>query len=180
MPAAMGKTSTKKELAVGIAKGCLLDFETTGLDPATSEVITFGYIVGSTLTILQRRDASPSFDREVRELLESLPEPLFAYNSSFEEKFARMKYGVSRKFGDVMGPWKRRADAEGVKWPKLDELLPDPETYFGDEITSGAQVPALWREFLQSGNDGLLTKIVRHNEIDLLRELMLLVRFGFD
>ena len=79
-----------------------------------------------------------------------------------------------------MAPWKRRADAEGLKWPKLEELLPDPETYFGDEITSGKQVPIIWREYLATGDEELLERIVRHNEIDLLRELMLLVRYGFD
>lgn len=169
-----------RNLPVGVAEGSLIDFETTGLDPKTCDVVTLGYVVGNTLRILQRRDSSPSFDKRVKEVLVALPEPIFAYNSSFEEKFAREKYGISRKFGDIMAPWRRRADAEGLKWPKLDELLPDPETYFGDEITSGAQIPRIWAEYLATGKSELLDRIVRHNEIDLLRELMLLVRYGFE
>jgi len=169
-----------RDLPVGVSKGSLIDFETTGLDPKTSDVVTLGYVVGSTMRILQRRDRTPLFDKKVKEVLESLPEPIFAYNSSFEEKFAREKYGINRRFGDIMAPWKRRADNEGLKWPKLEELLPDPETYFGDEITSGAQVPRIWANYLATGNEDLLDQIVRHNEIDLLRELMLLVRYGFD
>jgi uncharacterized protein YprB with RNaseH-like and TPR domain len=169
-----------KHLPVGISEGSLIDFETTGLDPRTSDVVTLGYIVGNTMHILQRRDTGPSFDKRVKEVLESLPEPIFAYNSPFEERFTRDKYGLARRFGDIMAPWKRRADEEGLKWPKLEELLPDPETYFGDKITGGAQVPGIWADYLATRNVDLLERIVRHNEIDLLRELMLLVRYGFD
>lgn len=170
----------ERSLGVGIAKGSLLDFETTGLDPATDMVLTVGYIAGSHLRILQRTTQTDDFDRHAKDVLSTLPEPIFAYNASFEERWLKSKYGIQRQFADIMLPWKRRAETEGRKWPKLEELLPDPETYFGEAIVSGRHVPELWAEYLRTKEVAHLDKIVRHNEIDLLRELMLLVRYGVD
>jgi len=42
------------ELRVGVASGSLMDLETTRRDPFGDEIITFGYIEGHTLRIVQR------------------------------------------------------------------------------------------------------------------------------
>ena len=44
-----------KQLPVGVAKGTLIDLETTGLDSCLYEIITLGVVVGNKLKILQRK-----------------------------------------------------------------------------------------------------------------------------
>jgi hypothetical protein len=39
----------------------------------------------------------------------------------------------------------REDRARGLKWPKLDELVSEPEEYFGEARVSGRDVPAIWR-----------------------------------
>ena len=39
-----GTLTSKIDLLVGVWKGSVIDIETTGLNPATDEIITFGFI----------------------------------------------------------------------------------------------------------------------------------------
>jgi uncharacterized protein YprB with RNaseH-like and TPR domain len=170
-------TSYSRELMLGIPKGTLIDLETTGLDVDRDEIVLFGYIQGSRLEIICRNsDDEAPFIAQLAELVPTLPEPFYAYNLSFEKGFLRAR-GIEIEGIDLFQPWKEKADALSLKWPKLDELFSHAERYFNEPVISGKHIPWLWQSFLSSGDDSYLQQIIKHNESDLLRELYLLVYY---
>jgi uncharacterized protein YprB with RNaseH-like and TPR domain len=46
--------TSKIELLVGVWKGSVIDIETTGLNPKSEEIVTFGFIEDNRLQIIQR------------------------------------------------------------------------------------------------------------------------------
>ena len=74
-------------------------------------------------------------------------------------------------FVDIMEPWKARAEAARRKWPRLDELISEPEDYFHQGKVSGRDVPRLWQSYKA---DRLhcppLRVIMAHCLRDVLRE----------
>ena len=169
--------SYSRELMLGIPRGTLIDLETTGLDVDHDEIVLFGYIQGSRLEIICRssKEEAP-FIAQLTELVPTLPKPFYAYNLSFEKGFLRAK-GIDIEGIDLFQPWKEKAEALYLKWPKLDELFSHAERYFNEPVISGRDVPLLWQRFLYTENDDYLQQIIRHNESDLLRELYLLVYY---
>lgn len=170
--------SSRMDLLVGISKGTLIDIETTGLDVARHEIITLGFISGNKLCVIQRkvRNKTP-FYKEIKDELSKLPRPFYAYNSDFEESYFKTQLGVRVKMVDLMKPWTEIANRKAVKWPKLDELVSEPEMYFNITRISGRDIPSLWKAFLSNGDEKLLQMPSRHNRADLLRELYLLVQY---
>jgi hypothetical protein len=69
-----------------------------------------------------------------------------------------------------MKPWKVKAVLQGLKWPRLSELISEPQQYFEDRVVSGGDVPKLWKNYLRTGSQKNLTLIMQHNLSDLLRE----------
>jgi uncharacterized protein YprB with RNaseH-like and TPR domain len=170
-------TSYSRELMLGIPQGTLIDLETTGLDVDHDEIVLFGYIQGSRLEIICRNseDEAP-FIVQLAELVPTLPKPFYAYNLSFEKGFLQAK-GINIEGIDLFQPWKEKAEALYLKWPKLDELFSHAEHYFNEAVISGKDVPLLWQRFLYTEDDDYLQQIIKHNESDLLRELYLLVYY---
>jgi uncharacterized protein YprB with RNaseH-like and TPR domain len=170
-------TSYSRQLMLGIPQGTLIDLETTGLDADCDEIVLFGYIQGSRLEIICRNSEEEApFTVQLAELVSALPRPFYAYNLSFEKGFLQAK-GILIEGIDLFQPWKEKAEALYLKWPKLDELLSHAEHYFNEPVISGRDVPALWQKFLLTRDDNYLQQIIRHNESDLLRELYLLVYY---
>ena len=170
-------TSYSRELMLGIPQGTLIDLETTGLDVDHDEIVLCGYIQGSRLEIICRNsDQETPFTVQLAELVSSLPRPFYAYNLSFEKAFLQAK-GIPIEGIDLFQPWKEKAEALYLKWPKLDELFSHAEHYFNEPVISGRDVPLLWQKFLRTRDDSYLQQIIRHNESDLLRELYLLVYY---
>ena len=184
-----GLTETKNHirttitLAIGLEKGSLIDFETTGIPwrDKEHEVVTLGYFHGNKLVIVQRKSKEKSlFYREIREILERLPRPFYSYNSRFEKEIMEKELGLKVResdFVDLMGPWKEKADFKGIKWPKLDDLISEPEDYFEESKISGKDVPGLWKAYLSGGTEKLLKMIMEHCLSDILREMILLIRY---
>jgi len=170
-------TSYSRELMLGIPQGTLIDLETTGLDMGKDEIVLFGYIQGSHLEIICRssKDEAP-FIAQLAELVATLSRPFYAYNFSFERGFLHAK-GIEIEGIDLFQPWKEKAEALCLKWPKLDELLSHAEHYFNEPVISGRDVPSLWQKFVYTSDDSYLQQIIKHNESDLLRELYLLVYY---
>jgi len=169
--------SYSRELMLGIPQGTLIDLETTGLDMGHDEIVLFGYIQGSRLEIICRSSIEEApFIVQLAELVPRLSKPFYAYNLSFEKGFLQAK-GITIEGIDLFQPWKEKAEALYLKWPKLDELFSHAEHYFNEPVISGKDVPLLWQRFLQTGDDNYLQQIIRHNESDLLRELYLLVYY---
>jgi hypothetical protein len=170
-------TSYSRELIVSIPQGTLIDIETTGLDGSYDEIVIFGYIQGSRLEIICRTSEKEGpFIAQIARLVPNLSRPFYAYNLSFERGFLKAK-GINIRGIDLFQPWKEKAEALRLKWPKLDELFSHAEHYFNEPVISGKDVPLLWEEFLKTGDKDYLQQIVRHNESDLLRELYLLVYY---
>ena len=170
-------TSYSRELMLGIPQGTLIDLETTGLDIDHDEIVLFGYIQGSRLEIICRNSQEEApFIAQLAELVPTLPKPFYAYNLSFEKGFLQAK-GIDIEGIDLFQPWKEKAEALYLKWPKLDELFSHAEHYFNEPVISGRDVPLLWQRFLYTGDDKYLQQIIKHNESDLHRELYLLVYY---
>ena len=170
-------TSYGRELMLGIPQGTLIDLETTGLDLDHDEIVLFGYIQGSRLEIICRssQEEAPFTDR-LAALVPMLPRPFYAYNLPFEKGFLQAK-GINIEGIDLFQPWKEKAEALCLKWPKLDELFSHAEQYFNEPVISGRDIPFLWQRFLYTRDEGYLQQIIKHNESDLLRELYLLVYY---
>lgn len=170
-------------LALAVEKGSLIDFETTGRPRIDSEheVITLGYFQGHELVVIQRKtEEKGQFYQEVKGTLERLPRPFYAYNADFETSVMQDELGMKvakTDFVDIMHPWKVKADRFGLKWPKLDELISEPEDYFKDNKISGKDVPGLWKAYLAGGTETLPRMIMEHSLSDLLRETILLIRY---
>jgi len=168
-------------LIVGIERGSLIDFETTGVPfkDKEHEITSFGYITSNKLVIITRRikEKAP-FYSEIKEIIKKLPKPFYAYNARFESDVMKKELNLSFKeedFVDLALPWKAKAEEVRLKWPKLDELISEPEKYFGDIQVSGKDCPGLWKGYLATGNENLLKMIAQHNLSDLLREAILLL-----
>jgi len=169
--------SYSRQLMVSIPQGTLVDIETTGLDEIHDELVIFGYIHESRLEIICRtsKEERP-FIAQISKLVSKLPKPFYAYNSSFEKRFLKAK-GINIEGIDLFQPWREKAEALNLKWPKLDELFGHAEHYFNEPVISGRDIPLLWGKFLETENKDYLQQIIRHNESDLLRELYLLVYY---
>jgi len=166
------------KLLVRIPKGSLIDLETTGLNPNQDEIVAFGCIKGNYLKVVQRKCRNETYfltliNQEFRELRQ----PFYAYNAKFERDFVKTKFGINARFVDLMEPWRKKADKTRIKWPKLGELISEPEEYFGEKIIRGEDIPKLWSKYLTSKDFKYLKPIIRHCQIDLLRELVLLIHY---
>ena len=106
-----------------------------------------------------------------------LPRPLYAYNSEFEEGFLKAQLGMRVKMKDLMKPWREMANHRAIKWPKLDELVSEPEMYFDTTRVSARDIPSLWDAYLSNRDEKLIELPLKHNRADLLRELYLLVQY---
>jgi uncharacterized protein YprB with RNaseH-like and TPR domain len=163
-------------LGCSINNGCILDIETTGVDPAKDEIITLGFIKGDELCVVQRRGlATEPFYSLIGKVLHSLPQPIFAYNSKFEESFLKTQLGFQGQFVDLMEPWRVKAEDVEVKYPTLDELVPGPEAYMGERRITGSEVVLLWRRYREDRDERKLALIIRHNQIDLLQSMAVLI-----
>lgn len=171
---------SKLSLLVSIPKGTLIDIETTGTAPLKDEILTFGFVAKNNLVIIQRRTMRKEhFYEEVRKVLRMLSEPFYAYNLHFEQKFLQNQLGVRCSGIDLFKPWQNRAEKKyGIKWPKLDDLISEPEVYYNERRIRGEDVPLIWKKYLNNKKERFLESIMRHNQSDLLRELYLLIQYS--
>lgn len=172
-----------KSLQLGMKKGSLIDFETTGRPGVDKEheVVTLGYMEGNTVIIKQRTiEDKGQFYHEIRGTLWELPRPYHAYNAGFERGIMEAELGIStgpQDFVDIMEPWKAWAESLGFKWPSLDELISEPYTYFNGQRISGKDVPGLWKTYLSS-RDGKIPKAISdHCLSDISREAILYIAY---
>jgi len=169
------------ELPVKIVKGTLIDIETTGLNPSEDEIVTLGCVIGNKILVIQRRVMEEdAYCIELKEkVISKLPEPYYAYNSEFESSFFQEKLGIQAEWVDLMEPWRGIADRLGFRWPRLIELVRDPEIYFNLPRITGREVPTIWKAFVKTKDEELLRLIVKKNMGDLLKELYLLIVYSY-
>jgi hypothetical protein len=170
------------ELPLSLDKGSLIDFETTGFPWINGcEIVTLGYFSNNDIVITQRRTRTKhDYYVEISKILDSLPRPFFSYNTLFEGSVMRNLLNISVQpdlLVDIMKPWRRKAEAKGMKWPKLDELMSEPEDYFKDQKICGKDIPKMWSTYLKVGTESYLKRIMEHCLSDMLREAILLLRY---
>lgn len=186
MPTASDEITKTYSVPLAVTTGTLIDFETTGIPKVTQthEVITLGYLERNNAVLIQRktREKEP-FYQSIRPIIERLPRPFYTYNSDFERDVISFELGMSvpsSDFVDLMGPWRAKAEEIYEKWPKLDELISEPEDYFRESKTTGAKIPTMWSWYLDgTAKEGILDLIIDHCLSDLLREAYLLLRYPF-
>jgi len=66
----------------------------------------------------------------LREVINGLSEPLFAYKLQFEHDFIKQQLGMHIQGYDLMEKWRKKADDMNMKWPRLDELVTHPHEYY--------------------------------------------------
>lgn len=107
-----------------------MDLETTDLTPSHGGVVCLGAIHGDRLEVRVRaREVKVGeFYGGLKEVVRALPRPVYAYNAAFDGKFLKKYLGYDRNglVVDLFEPWRSRAEATAMKWPKLDELVRGP------------------------------------------------------
>ena len=176
---------TSIKLDLGLVEGTLIDFETTGVPRRDEEheVITLGYFCNNSVVIIQRISPEKEpFYSHIRNILMNLPTPFYAYNAEFERNIMRIELGLNYgedDFIDLMEPWRKKADRRRMKWPKLDDLISEPEDYFKEGKISGKDIPGLWKAYLHTKSEGILELIMNHCLSDILREIILILRYSY-
>ena len=59
-------------------------------------------------------------------------------------------------------------------WPKLEELISEPEDNFRERKITGRDVPVLWKEYLETGSDNVLGRIMSHCLSDMLSSMFII------
>jgi len=173
-----GTLTSKIDLLVGVWEGSVIDIETTGLNPAIDEIVTLGFIEVNKLQIIQRTSEDKAeFYKELKDVVSKLKAPFYSYNGSFENSFIQAQLGITKEVVDVFAPWKQMAESQGQKWPKLDDLVSEPEIYLGILRITGRDCPILWKNYLKTKDRELLTPIMEHNKSDILKTLFLLIQY---
>lgn len=150
-------------------KGTLIDIETTGLNPDTDELVTFGAITGSRLYIIQRTgEEAKDFLNRIRKEVENCQSPFYAYYCPFESKWL-----------DI--PLSRWQEIQPYEYAKKEDMISISQEVRKDSLHTGKRVPEFWNRYLRLRDDhpqeaaNILQKIMEHNKTCLLKELSLLV-----
>jgi len=166
----------KLDLPVYVLEGTIIDIETDG----SNEIIVFGYISENSLVSVLRTIQTDYnlFLRQIYKKLKILRKPFYGYNTDFEKKFL----GYNDIWIDLMSIHKRLSKMNNVKFPKLKEVSPAAYLNYynlSNLDISNKEVPNYWKNYILSKDESILEAIIRHNVIDLLSELNLLLANKF-
>lgn len=165
----------KLELPISINSGSVIDIETDG----NKEVIAFGYISENILLSASRTKNTNynQFINQIDKKLKELKKPFYGYNTNFEISFL----GHSRSWIDLMSIHKKLSKIKKTKFPKLKELSPSSylEYYNINLDVPNSEIPMYWKNYLITQDESLLETIIRHNIMDLISELHLLITHKF-
>jgi len=168
----------KLDLPICILEGTIIDIETDG----NNEIIVFGYVSENSLvSVLRTIQVDYNlFLKQINKKLKILKKPFYGYNANFEKKFL----GYNNIWIDLMDIHKRLSKINNVKFPKLKEVSPAAYLNYynlSNLDISNKEVPNYWKKYILSKDESILEPIIRHNVIDLLSELNLLLinRFLF-
>jgi len=159
-----------------LEKGCIIDIETTGLDPAYDKIITLGILKRDIAQIHQLTiPAYNTFKLFCLRKTEKTPKPRYAYAAHFEQEFL----GHFKDWRDLTQYVERR----GYEWDnpeydpyyrlRLDECTLTP---FQEPDIQGREAPAYWETWLQQQKPKILYAITYHCLCDLLRARQLIGR----
>jgi hypothetical protein len=157
-----------------LKKGCVIDVETTGLDPQQHHIVTMGVLEKDRAVIHQlTTSAYQEFLTYCIQKAQRTPLPRYGYNTRFESSFLNIKDG----WHDLTQHAERRGyDWHNSDYPPYYRLRLDECTYsvFKEPNIRGADVPRTWQEWLNTHKPQTLFKIAAHNLSDLLRTRQLI------
>ena len=147
-----------------LPKGCIIDVETTGLNPETDDIITMGILQKDRAVIHQlTTSAYQQFRTYCRNRADRTPLPRYGYNTRFESEFLSIEEG----WHDLT----RSTFARG----RL-HLTDCTFSVFKEPDIIGADVPKTWQEWLNTHKPETLSQITLHCLADLLRTRQLIDR----
>ncbi|MFA4647860.1 hypothetical protein P8X24_11560 [Pyrococcus kukulkanii] len=144
----------------------ILDLETTGLEPETDELVSYGIVAGSKAWVVIRLNGTEEelIENLKKDLEEFKGSTIWAFYSSFEEKWLGYKIG-----GEFLKEHELRLlDLKQMRG-RLVDIMPFP---FGDPF-DGSSVPSLWESWKVRASIGSIAGIIHHNMADILREAFL-------
>jgi len=155
-----------------LEKGCIIDIETTGLDPQLHHIITFGILRRKTARVYQltNPDYEP-FKALATQKTQRSQKPRYAYNARFESDFT----GIQEGWHDLTQYEERHDEWIWYDGPyyrmHLDQCTLTP---FQEPDITGSQVPQHWQQWLKTHKPQTLWAIAFHNLSDLLRTRQLI------
>lgn len=156
-----------------LPKGCIIDIETTGLDPEKDKIIAIGLLKDNRANIFQLTNTQYERFRAFSILTaRSTPRPRYAYAAHFEADFLRIKHGWQdltqygeREYEDLeRGPHYRL---------HLDQVTVRP---FKRHDIPSQEVPSYWQRWLNTKKPKNLFEITFHCLCDLLRTRQLITK----
>lgn len=154
------------KLDTPLHKGCIIDIETTGLNPASDQIITLGIIKKKLLLIYQliHEDSYHRFHSLCHRVVKEQPIPRYGYACRFEADFLKILdddwQDLTQHFEvDSDPPYRRYSLASVTRHPFPNEPID----------MGGSQVPVEWTEYLKTKNTIHLANIVYHAVCDLHR-----------
>jgi uncharacterized protein YprB with RNaseH-like and TPR domain len=155
-----------------LEKGCIIDIETTGLDPQLHHIITFGILRRKTARVYQLTNPDyVSFKALVTQKTQRSQKPRYAYNARFESDFT----GIQEGWHDLTQYEERHDEWIWYDGPyyrmHLDQCTLTP---FQEPDITGSQVPQHWQQWLNKHKPQTLWAIAQHNLSDLLRTRQLI------
>lgn len=160
--------SLSYKLDTPLHKGCIIDCETTGLNPSTDQIITLGIIKKNLLLIYQliHEDSYHRFHSLCHRIVKEQPTPRYGYACRFEADFLKI---LDDNWQDLTQHFEvDYADFIPFRRYRLIDVTRHP---FPDEPIDidGSQVPTEWQQYLKTKNKKHLTNIIFHSICDLHR-----------
>jgi len=191
-PATLGRVCSDFKEKMGIKDFIFLDTETTGLSGGTGTVaflVGTGFFEDDVFVVRQYfmrdYDEEPAMLTEFNTLL-SRYSGLVTFNGrAFDWNILQTRFIFNRikpallnpSHIDLLYPSRRiwRLKLESCRLQSIEENILN-EVRFDD--IPGAEIPSIYFEYLESRNAGIIKKVIRHNEIDILSMVSLLVRIS--
>jgi len=151
-----------------LSQGCIIDCETTGLNPSLDKIITLGIIKRNRLLIYQltHEDDYDRFWSLCHRVSKHQATPRYGYACGFEADFLKILddkwHDLTQYFEvdyDEENPYRRYSLADVTRHPFPNE----------PRDIEGSQVPQEWQAYLKTKNKTHLTNIIYHAICDMHR-----------
>lgn len=145
----------------------ILDLETTGLEPETEEIVSYGIAAGTKAWVVVRLNGSEeelleSLKKDLEGLISENKPTLWAFYMQFEKNWLEAKMGTEFVSKFVWGELKQMRG-------RLKDIVPFD---FNDPF-DGSRIPRLWENWKVRASLGSIVGIIHHNIADVFREAVL-------
>jgi hypothetical protein len=174
-PLGLKSLNIRTRITNPLGKGCIVDVETTGLDPQADVTLALGLLVKDKAKVYQlvKPEYQGNFQHGIQQRVREAPTPRYSYNSEFEREFLSIRDG----WEDLT----QHRERPGYQWenPEYDPYirlhLTDCTTApFTQKDILGIDVPLQWIKWLKTKNPTDLWPITFHCLCDVLRTRQLI------